>query len=170
MLKYAQINKNGCGMGNLKNNIKKWLKIAVEFCLNPRMLLCFGIGWMITNGWAYIATALGLWFGIEWLFGIGAAYLTALWIPFTPEKIITVIIAIFLLKKLFPNDKKTLERLHKMKEGIKAAAKKYKARRQEKKLKALAQKKAAAKSAKKNLQKQKRKKLAAKKSRRINRA
>ena len=121
-----------CGMKDLKNKIKKWLKIAIEFFLNPRLLLCFGIGWMITNGWAYVATALGLWLKIDWLLGIGAAYLTALWIPFTPEKIITVIIAIFLLKRLFPNDKKTLERLYKMKEKIKSAAKKHKEKRSDK--------------------------------------
>lgn len=122
-------------MKDLKNKIKKWLKIIVEFCLNPRLLLCFGIGWMITNGWAYIATALGLWLNIDWLWGIGAAYLTALWIPFTPEKIITVIIAIFLLKKLFPNDQKTLKRLYKMKRKIKFATKKYKQKRKDKKSK-----------------------------------
>lgn len=122
-------------MKDLKNKIKKWLKIIVEFCLNPRLLLCFGIGWMITNGWAYIATSLGLWLNIDWLWGIGAAYLTALWIPFTPEKIITVIIAIFLLKKLFPNDQKTLKRLYKMKRKIKFATKKYKQKRKDKKSK-----------------------------------
>lgn len=157
-------------MSDLKNKVKKWLKIIIEFCLNPRLLLCFGIGWMITNGWAYIATALGAWFGIDWLFGIGATYLTALWIPFTPEKIITVIIAIFLLKRLFPNDKKTLERLYKMKESIKSTAKKYKSKRKEKKLKIMALKKAKLEYMQKRQQKQKRRRSIAKKSRKFNRA
>lgn len=156
-------------MSDLKNRIKKWLKIAIEFCLNPRMLLCFGIGWMITNGWAYVATALGLWLGIDWLFGTGAAYLAALWIPFTPEKIITVIIAIFLLKRLFPDDKKTLERLYKMKANIKTAAKSYRAKRKAKKIKAEERKKAQLKSARIKIQKQKRKRTTAKRSRRVNR-
>lgn len=105
-------------MKNFKEKLKRWLKSAIEFCFNPRMLLCFGMGWMITNGWAYIAAGLGLWLGIDWLFGIGIGYLTALWIPFTPEKIITVIISIFLLKKLFPNDKKTLKKLYTLKAKI----------------------------------------------------
>ncbi len=156
-------------MKDLKSKIKKWLKIILEFCLNPRLLLCFGIGWMITNGWAYIATSLGLWLNIDWLLGIGAAYLTALWIPFTPEKIITVIIAIFLVKRFFPNDKKTLERLHKMKEGIKAATKEYRKKRKDQKSKAMAEKKAKLVATKKEIQKQKRKRIAAKKSRRVNR-
>ena len=156
-------------MDKLKTLIKKWVKIIIEFCLNPRFLLCFGIGWMITNGWAYIATGLGLLLGIDWLLGIGAAYLAALWIPFTPEKIITVIIAIFLLKKMFPDDKKTLERLYKMKASVIKATKNYRAKRKEKKLKALSQKKAKFESAQKYYQKQKRKRNSAKKSRRINR-
>ena len=53
--------------------------------------------------------------------------------PFTPEKIITVIIAIFLLKLIFPNDKKTLEKLHNMKEKAKAEIKKLKIKRKAKK-------------------------------------
>ena len=156
-------------MKDLKGIVKKWLKIIIEFCLNPRFLLCFGIGWMITNGWAYIATGLGIWLDIDWLFAVGAAYLTALWIPFTPEKIITVIIAIFLLKKMFPNDKKTLERLYKMKESVKKTTKNYRAKRKAKKAKATALKKAKLECAKKKLQKQKRKRHLAKKSRRVNR-
>ena len=164
----CQNNVYGASMSNIINKIKKWLKIVVEFCLNPRLLLCFGIGWMITNGWAYIATALGAWLGIDWLFGIGATYLAALWIPFTPEKIITVIIAIFLLKKLFPNDRKTLERLYKMKESVKAAAKSYKSKRKEKKFKVIALKKAKLQSIQKRQQKRKRRRNIAKRSRRFN--
>ena len=115
----------------LKSKIKYWIKWLVEFLLNPRFLLCFGLGWMITNGWAYIATGLGLWLDIDWLFGIGAAYLTALWIPFTPEKIITVIIAIFFLRLFFPNDQKTLQKLYDMKEKIKSAAKRHKQKKKD---------------------------------------
>ena len=36
------------------------------------------------------------------------AYLAFLWIPFSPEKIVTVGIAMGLLRVFFPNDKKTL--------------------------------------------------------------
>ena len=117
---------NWCSMNNLKGKIKYWVKTAVEFILNPRLLLCLVIAWLITNGWAYIAAALSVALEIEWLAAVSAAYLAALWIPFTPEKIITVIIAIFLLKLLFPGDKKTLEKLHNMKEKIKDATKKQK--------------------------------------------
>ncbi len=123
----------GNDMDGLKGKIKYWVKTVVEFILNPRLLLCFGLAWIITNGWAYITTAIAVWLGIDWLAAVAGAYLAALWIPFTPEKIITVIIAIFLLKLLFPNDKKTLEKLHNMKEKAKQEIKKLKTNRKEKK-------------------------------------
>lgn len=107
------------------NFLKKWLMVF----LNPRMLLCFGIGWMITNGWSYCFVALGVWFDIPWMAIAGGAYLSFLWIPFTPEKIITIIIAIFLMKKLFPSDEKTIGTLKKELASLKAAFKKQKENR-----------------------------------------
>jgi len=123
----------GITMNNLKEKIKYWLKTIIQFILNPRLLLCFGIAWIITNGWAYITVAISAYFKLEWLAAIAGGYLAALWIPFTPEKIITVIIAIFLLKLLFPNDKKTLEKLHNMKEKAKEEIKKLKIKHKENK-------------------------------------
>ncbi len=117
---------------NLKPKIKYWVKTVLEFILNPRLLLCFGLAWIITNGWAYITTAIAVWLKIEWLAAVSGAYITALWIPFTPEKIITVIIAIFLLKLIFPHDKKTLKKLHDMKEAVKTASKKIKNKQNQK--------------------------------------
>lgn len=107
--------------------------MVLEFILNPRLLLCFGLAWIITNGWAYITAAIAVWLKIDWLAAVAGGYLAALWIPFTPEKIITVIIAIFLLKLLFPKDKKTLEKLHNMKEKAKAEIRKLKIKHKEKK-------------------------------------
>lgn len=118
---------------DFKNKIKHWIKTVIEFILNPRLLLCFGLAWIITNGWAYITVAFAAYFKLEWLGAIAGAYLAALWIPFTPEKIITVIIAIFLLKLLFPHDKKTLEKLHNIKEKAKEEIKNLKIKHKEKK-------------------------------------
>ena len=87
--------------------------------MNPRFLLCFGIGWMITNGWAYIMLGLGTWLCIPWMMAVGGGYLALLWIPFTPEKIITVTIALVLMKLLFPNDEKTLGLLRELYEKAK---------------------------------------------------
>lgn len=110
----------------MKGKLKAWLKKAVQFILNPRLLLCFGIGWMITNGWSYVLMGLGTWLNIPWMIGVSGAYLAFLWFLFSPEKLLTVAIAIFLLRWLFPDDQKTLAVLIEMKEKVKAAVKKRK--------------------------------------------
>ena len=109
----------------LKQNLKK----AVQFIANPRLILCFMIGWMITNGWSYILFGLGTYLGIEWMIAVGGAYMALLWLPFTPEKIITCAIAIALLRWLFPNDKKTLAVLRGWYEKARAA---FRARKERK--------------------------------------
>lgn len=96
-------------------NIKK----VFLFLVNPRLILCLFFAWMITNGWSYLFVILGSMLGINWMIVVGTAYLGLLWIPFTPEKIITVVIAIFLLKLLFPNDKNTLALLEKELKAVK---------------------------------------------------
>jgi hypothetical protein len=42
------------------------------------------------------------------MIAVSGAYLTFLWLPISPEKIVTVAIAMGLLRFLFPNDQKTL--------------------------------------------------------------
>ena len=44
---------------------KSAAKKTLQFFFNPRFLLCFGIGWIITNGWSYIMMGLGLLFQVE---------------------------------------------------------------------------------------------------------
>ena len=98
---------------------KRFIKKVIGFILNPHFLLCFGIGWMITNGWSYIMLVIGLYFNIAWMTAVAGAYLTFLWLPISPEKIVTVSIAIVLLKFLFPKDEKTLGVLREMYTSIK---------------------------------------------------
>ena len=99
--------------------VKRFIKKVLGFILNPHFLLCFGIGWMITNGWSYIMLVIGLYFNIAWMTAVAGAYLTFLWLPISPEKIVTVSIAIVLLKFLFPKDEKTLGVLREMYGSIK---------------------------------------------------
>lgn len=98
-------------------------KKFIQFILNPKLLLCLVIAWIITNGWAYVFVFLGTSLKIKWMLSVGSAYVAFLWLPFTPEKIFTVAIAIALLRFLFPDDKKTLKVLRisflKIKNGIK---------------------------------------------------
>lgn len=61
--------------------------------LNRKTLICILIAWMITNGWAYLALGIGILFDIRVLTSVASGYLALLWLPFTPEKIVTVAIA-----------------------------------------------------------------------------
>ena len=103
--------------------MKQKLKKILLFIANPRLLLCFAIAWMITNGWSYVLFAAGTIWENEWLLGISGAYLAFLWLPVSPEKLVTVAIAIALLRFFFPNDEKTLAVLHQMNERIKTVTK-----------------------------------------------
>ena len=87
------------------------LRRILAFLANPRFLLCFGIAWMLTNGWAYVLFILGTFLRSPFLSGVAGGYLALLWLPFTPEKIFTVLIAVRLLKHFFPEDQKTLRDL-----------------------------------------------------------
>lgn len=116
----------------LRTKLLNWLKGAVKFILNPRLLLCFGIAWMITNGWSYVMLAVGTWLGIGWMIAVASAYLTILWLP-SPEKILTCAIAIILLRLLFPKDRYTLGVLRDMRDSAINAFKNRKSKKKSKK-------------------------------------
>ena len=109
-----------------KEKLKSKIKKIFWFFANPRLLLCLGLAWIITNGWSYIMLGLGILFDITWMQAVASAYLTFLWIPVTPEKILTVMIAIFFLKRFFPKDEKTLGILRDAFEKVKTKHKEYK--------------------------------------------
>ena len=115
----------------MKINVKEKLKKLIAFLLNPRFLLCFGLAWMITNGWCYIFIGVGSYYDIGWMFYTGTTYLAFLWLPITPEKIITIPMAIAFLKWFFPKDEKTLAVLQNMYQKAKAALKSEKKKQKE---------------------------------------
>lgn len=126
----------------LKEKIKEVFKKIIYFLFNPRFLLCFGIGWMITNGWSYIMLGVGTYYNIGWMIAVAGAYLTFLWLPISPEKIVTVAIAMALLRWFFPKDEKTLgvlkemhEKMHEKRKEIKEQRRRKKQARKEKKRK-----------------------------------
>lgn len=106
-----------------KEKVKNIIKTVIQFILNPRLLLCLGLGWIITNGWSYVFFVVGTYFGIGWMAAVGGGYMAFLWFPFTPEKLVTIIIAIALLRLLFPNDQKTLAILKNLYGKAKSAVK-----------------------------------------------
>ena len=107
------------------------LKRTWQFIANPRLILCFLIGWIITNGWSYIMFGLGTYYGVEWMIAVSGAYLAFLWLPVSPEKIVTCAIAIALLRWLFPGDTKTLAVLRGWYEKAKSAFARRKERKSE---------------------------------------
>lgn len=114
-------------------NWQKWkvrLKHFVQFLTNPRFLFCFGIAWIITNGWSYLMMGFGTYFEIPWMIAVSGAYLTFLWLPISPEKIVTVAIAMLLLRWLFPNDTKTLAILKQLYASAKKTAHNWKKKHQ----------------------------------------
>ena len=116
--------------------LMKKVKVWVKLILNWRFLVCFGLGWMITNGWAYVFLGVGAFYEINWMLAIGGAYMAFLWLPVTPEKLITIPIAIFLLRWLFPKDEKTLLLIRRIgsdaKKKVRDVKRKHKERAEEK--------------------------------------
>ena len=93
-----------CTREGLRELAKRWAR----FLLNPRLLLCLAIAWMITNGWSYVMFGLGMLMKIHWMRVVGGAYMSFLWLPFTPEKLVTVVLAIGLMRLLYLRDRRTL--------------------------------------------------------------
>lgn len=113
--------------------MKEKVKKIIQFIMNPRLLLCIVIAWMITNGWSYLMFGLGTYFKIQWMTALSGAYLAFLWLPVSPEKIVTFAISIALLRWLFPKDKKTLAVLKDLYGKAKQAIQKKKTKKSAKK-------------------------------------
>ena len=109
--------------GKPPSKIRGKLRKILLFLANPRLLLCIAIAWLITNGWSYILFGLGTYFDISWMPTVAGAYIAFLWLPISPEKIVTSAIALVLLRLLFPNDQKTLAVLKDLFEKAKSALK-----------------------------------------------
>lgn len=88
----------------LREKCREWLRALT----NPRLLFCLAVGWFLTNGWAYCFMGVGVYLGIDWMRNAASVYLGLLWFPGTPEKLLTVGIAVGLLQIWFPEDERTL--------------------------------------------------------------
>ncbi len=93
--------------------VLRWM----EFLTRPHFICCFLIAWFLTNGWSYVGLIVGSILHLPLLKGICGGYVALLWMPFTPEKLITLTITIFLLKKLYPEDEEGLRILLNMKKS-----------------------------------------------------
>lgn len=78
-----------------------------------RFVISFGFAWLLTNGWAYYFGFTPLNIPI-WLRAFALSYLTFIYLPVSPEKLVTIPIAIWIHIKLFKNDKVTHNQLEEM--------------------------------------------------------
>lgn len=88
----------------MKQKIKIKLKQFWHIYGTPKMLVSFGIAWLITNGWSYVFIVIGPMFNMSWMFKIGIAWQGILWFPLTIEKPITFAIALWLHRLLFKEE------------------------------------------------------------------
>ena len=79
-----------------------FIKYIKPFC-TWRILVCYLPFWFLASGWAWLFSFIGK----GWLRGIAISWLTFLWMPFCPEKLITIPLAIWLHKKIFPKHSTT---------------------------------------------------------------
>lgn len=77
--------------------LSKAIKIIKPF-LSWRILVCYLPFWFVFTGWTYVALAIGN----TWWKTASGVWLAWMWMPWCPEKLITIPLTIWLHKKLFP--------------------------------------------------------------------
>lgn len=80
---------------------RKLLKNVWNYIKDWRTFVSFLIAWNITNGWCYAFILFGTIFHIKWMRIAGWSYLAFLWLPTTPEKLVTVPLGVAIKKILF---------------------------------------------------------------------
>ena len=95
---------------------KIWTKILIYLkpFLDWKFLVSYSIPFSLINGWAWIGTILMPIIGSNWFTIAASTWLAILWMPCTPEKLITIPMAIWIHHLLFKNDKKTKIKMQKM--------------------------------------------------------
>ena len=92
-------------------HLLKKIKTYISPFLNWRILIIYLPIWFIMSGWTYLFIFLGTRHHVGWMLAAGTFWATILWLPFTPEKLITVPLTILLYVKLFGHSDPKLERL-----------------------------------------------------------
>lgn len=94
-------------MKRLWNKIKTYISPF----LNWRILVIYVPIWFIMSGWTYLFIFLGTRYHVGWMLAAGTAWGTILWLPFTPEKLITVPLTLFIYVKWVGHGDPKLEAL-----------------------------------------------------------
>jgi chaperonin GroEL len=88
----------------------------IKFILDWKTLLCYIPVWFVFSGWTYVAIA----FGSPWIRAFGSAWLAMLWMPWCPEKLITIPITLWIKRIIFKK-----ENLYMATENIKVVKKTF---------------------------------------------
>ena len=78
--------------------LKRLFITYIKPFLTWRILVCYLPFWFLATGWAWLFSFIGK----GWFRAVAISWLTFLWMPWCPEKLITIPLAIWLHKKLFP--------------------------------------------------------------------
>lgn len=113
--------------------VKKWYLIKDLFkkyikpFLTWRILIIYIPIWFIVSGWSMVGIAIGR----GWFRAVSISWQTFLWMPFCPEKLITIPLTIWLHTKIFPNHSVASlnEVLSKEQQDFKEKRKKWKKRK-----------------------------------------
>ena len=77
----------------------KKIKTYIAPFLNWRILIIYLPIWFIMSGWTYLFIYLGAKHGVGWMLAAGTFWATVLWLPITPEKLITIPITLVIYMK-----------------------------------------------------------------------
>lgn len=78
-----------------------------------KFLLCLGLSWLIMNGWAFVFVL----FDVEWMRALGGAWIAILIMPNGVGFFVSLPLSLFLARVLFPNDKKLIGQLNKLRKN-----------------------------------------------------
>ena len=92
-------------------HLLKKIKTYISPFLNWRILVIYVPIWFIMSGWTYLFIFLGTKYSVGWMLAAGTFWATVLWLPITPEKLITVPLTLFIYVKWVGHSDPKLERL-----------------------------------------------------------
>ena len=72
------------------------IKTYISPFLNWRILIIYLPIWFIMSGWTYLFIYLGTKHHISWMLASGTFWATVLWLPITPEKLITIPLTLYI--------------------------------------------------------------------------
>ena len=85
------------------------IKTYISPFLDWRILIIYLPIWFLMSGWTYLFIYLGTHYQVSWMLASGTLWATILWLPITPEKLLTIPLTLFIYIKLFGRRNNKLE-------------------------------------------------------------